>query len=1330
MTTRFISFLSSCLTVFGLGLFSLPALGQAPQERFALNHYAIEDGLSQNAVTDILQDHLGYMWLGTEDGLNRYDGYDFLNFGHLDEDSTSLSNSYIRCLYQDHRQRLWIGTSEGLNRFIPELKKFKQYLTRNETSLNARNIRCVYEDSQGVLWVGTDGGLRVYDEERDRFVPPTNFGLVRVTVLTMFEDREGVFWVGTENGLYQLDRAKKRLVFFQDFGRRITGPVNKILQDREGRVWFGTETGLFRLDKRESELEAMDKLFPEALDPLIVKDFHIDRKNRLWVASYGSGLWIHDFRHNKLTHLKHQQDLPSTLSNDIVLSLFESKAEILWIGTYNGLDVYDQGRAVFTSYYSPLKERLKDFREDVWAVHQTPEGDIWSGTYDGLFKMSASDGSYTHFKHTPGENKNQLPNNHITAIVPAEGGKLWLGTTEGGLSRLDPKTERFENFVRDDENPNQGPADNSVWALFRDRNNILWIGTSQGLSRFDPKTQRFLHYRKSSGSKSLSDNNVWSICEGPKGYLWVATSSGLNRFDRKKGTFETFYHQESDPEKGPSNNYIVCLHADEEGILWLGTHSGGLNSLNLESMRFKHYTERKGLASGVIYGITEDESGNLWLATNRGISRFNRSSERFHNYDTEDGLLASRFNHSAICKTQKGELLFGNTRGINLFHPDSIQDNPYIPPVYITTFKIFNKVITPHNSELLAKDISETPVIQLSHEHYVISLDFVALGFRQSGKNRFTYKLEGFDEEWNYTDSRQRTATYTNLKPGIYKFRVKASNNDGIWNDQGAELTIIVKPPFWDELWFRIVVILLVVIILTTAYRMRVRNIELRRQDLERLVAQQTNDLRREKDKLEHAFEEIKEQKEQILNFNTDLQQKQEEILAQRDDIEQQRNEVQRAAEQIRILTTIGQELTRILDLSELLDTVQHQVSGFMSCDGFGLGLYDEVRESLVFENFWEDGKILPTHQEPLSADWRLSVWCFRHQKEVFINDLRLEFGRYIKGYQMKVNVGRVPNALIYLPLTSQGKRLGVLTLQSFKKGAYTQAHVEILKTLASYISIALENASSYEEIKKAHETIRSTNMRLTDSIRYAQTIQAAILPEEALWTKLFPEHFILYQPKDYVSGDFYWLRQVQHHIFVAVADCTGHGVPGAFMSMVGTRLLNELILQQRMLEPEEILTALDEQIRYALKQEITRNDDGMDIALCRIDQVYGFEHRKVTFAGAKRPLLYVKNQEIHELRGQRRHIGGVRRRRQPKPFEQSSILLDVGDRLYLYSDGYIDQASPDRKKFGSVQLKTLLSQTYSLSLSEQKTAFVEAFVEHKLHERQRDDITFIGIKF
>ena len=790
------------------------APSSAKDHSLKFERISVERGLSQSAVDCMVQDRRGFMWFGTKDGLNRFDGYQFKVFKHDPDEVGSISDNWVEAIFEDRRGRLWIGTWEGgLDLYDPLTERFRHFThdPANPGSLSKNNVLAIYEDRRGILWVGTSNGLNRFDSTRgefERYLPDPQDGaaLSSEWVGSIHEDHRGNFWVGTREGLHLLDRETGRFRCYLPDGENPQSGGNHIQtigEDPDGSLWLGTNQGLyhFNIDSETFTHYQLNPADPHSLSGNQVRSVFLDRTGTLWVGTLNGGLNRYNRESGGFRQYRHNAEDPASLSVDDVFSIREDRAGGLWIGTGKGVNYADRAVSPFRHYQHDPQDSQSLSHNSVWSIYEDRAGTVWIGTLSGgLNAFDVTRETFTHYQHDPA-NPRSLSSNTVWAIYEDERGNLWVGTRGGGLNLMNRSNRTFRRFVNNPNDP-QSIGHDWVTTIYPDRRNdgnTLWIGTwGGGLKHFDPASGTFRHYlHDPEDPHSLSINGVWTIRQDHRGELWIGTEDGLNRFDPESGSFQRFQPEPGNP-LSLSHNWITVIHEDHAGELWIGT-DWGLNKYVREQGHFLHFLEKNGLPNDVIYGILEDDAGNLWISTNKGLSRFNPTAQTFKNYDIRDGLQSNEFNGGAYCRTRSGEMYFGGINGFNVFDPSEVKDNDYLPPVVITAFRRYNS----DDSEGMAvseKGISAREEVVLSYNDNIITFEFAALSYRNPVKNQYAYKLEGFNEHWIQLGNR-REATFTDLDPGEYVLRVKGSNNDGVWNEAGTQLRIRITPPIWRTTW-------------------------------------------------------------------------------------------------------------------------------------------------------------------------------------------------------------------------------------------------------------------------------------------------------------------------------------------------------------------------------------------------------------------------------------------------------------------------------------------------------------------------------------------------
>ncbi|SEI74009.1 Signal transduction histidine kinase [Dyadobacter koreensis] len=830
---------------------SCPCFAQIPNPRF--KHITTNDGLSQSHISAILKDRRGFMWFGSEDGLNKYDGYEFIHYKHDPNDSSSITDSYIQDILEDKEGNLWIGTSNGLDKFDREKNSFVHYPDKNGN----HDIQDIFQDSKNRIWLATNQGLFLFNVQTGKYISyqhigKKRYGLAYAYVYQVTEDKNGALWLGTDQGLFKFELP----------GGKTTGYFN----DSE--------------NKKSLVSDWIITLFT-------------DSRGNLWVGTHGGGVSLYNFKTDSFTNFLNNPKDGSSIAHNDILAINESDDGNIWIGTENGgVSVYSFRTGRFTNYSQNPNDNSTLSNNSIYSIYPDDAGNVWLGTYAGGVNFLPKFGEkFTSYKQIPG-NPNSLSNNTVLAIKgDLIDDYIWIGTDGGGLDLFNRKTKTFRHFRNDASNPksisndyviaitqisqdvlalgfhNGGfdffnvktgvaehhlPKENDqnslsisdVNNIFRDRDGNIWLGTWKGgLNFYDNKTGKITRYRHNPLSKtSLSDDIVTTVFQDRKGNIWVGTYNGLNLLtpDRKH-----FIHYQRDVrnKKSLSHDKIQSILEADNGNLWLGTVGGGLNYFDRKNQTFTSFTEKDGLASNVVFAIRKDKDNDLWLSTNKGLSQFNPDKKTFKNFSPSDGLQGNEFRDNSSFQTADGQMFFGGVNGFTTFYPDSIRENSFIPPVYITGFQIFNKpVAAGDETGTLEKDINETKRITLSYDQSVFTFEFAALSYTVPSKNRYAYKLEGFDKDWNYIGNK-RTATYTNLNPGTYIFRVKGSNNDGVWNELGNSVEVIITPPFWLTWWFKLGGFILLIGSAIAFYKIRTYSIRVQKRALEKQIRERTQQL-------------------------------------------------------------------------------------------------------------------------------------------------------------------------------------------------------------------------------------------------------------------------------------------------------------------------------------------------------------------------------------------------------------------------------------------------------------------------------------------------------
>jgi signal transduction histidine kinase/ligand-binding sensor domain-containing protein len=1012
---------------------------QAPAARF--EHLTIVDGLSNNIVETILQDRYGFLWVGTDDGLNRYDGYEFTVFRHDQADAASLADSAVTVLYEDRAGELWVGTLAGLDRFDRASGTFVHY----PAHLDSAAISGLYEDNAGTLWVGLYSyGLARLDRATGfvGVVAPAGTSIADfrrpsgTAISTFYEDEQGQLWLGSYGGLDRYDRASGTFVHYRHVASDPTslsgGAVAKILEDSQGTLWVSTAGGLDRFDPATQSFAHYrnDPNDPNSLVDDRTMSVLEDRAGRLWVATLG-GLDQLDRAQDRFLHYRHDPNQPFSLGNDIVLALYEDRSGVLWVGTYGGLSKYSPATSHFTLYQARPGE-LGGLSDNITScVYEDRSGVLWVGTFNGgLNRLDRATGRATAYRHDPADPKS-LAYDFVITIYEDPAGVLWVSLDNGWLDRFDP---RDGTFLHADLSPYGGAR-----VLLEDSAGKRWGGTGMGLALLGKAMEVLAVYRPMDDPYNATP--VTALLEDRTGRLWVGTSDkGLYYWDDSRKQLMPYLYNAGDRQMA-HRDAVLAIHEGPPGILWTSKLSSGLERLDLSDGAYSRYAPANpaGRANQQVRQcLLEDPAGFLWLGTSVGLSRFDPQTATFRNYGVQDGLPGGEL--LSCYRSKSGEVFFTSLNGLIAFDPAQMQDNAQPPPVVITAlFK---------SNQRVAGDVQPGQGIQLAYNDNYVSFEYAALDYQAPGRNLYAYRMEGLDSGWTDAGTR-RHADYPNLPPGDYVFRVKAANNDGYWNEEGAVLYIAVVPPLWGRWWFQGLMALALVGGALGAYLWRIRSIRTRNRDLETQVANRTREL---------AALTAAEQ---------------------------------RRAEQFRVLAEIGRQITSVLDIDQLLVQVVRLVQQTFSYYHVGVGMIegDEVVYRVGAGALWDDPGFQFRPAQLKVGREGLTGWVASTGEPVLVGDVSQD-PRYV---WMQ---GSATRSECVVPIKIKGQVVGVLDTQSDRPDSFDATDLAVLQLLAHQAGVAIENARLYGQAQEAavlaerNRVARDLHDSVTQSL-YSLTLMA-----------------------------------------------------------------------------------------------------------------------------------------------------------------------------------------------------------------------------------------------
>lgn len=903
------------LFFFFLILISSNSFGQNGNIEF--DQYATNHGLSNGYVNAILQDNRGFIWIGTANGLNRFDGIAFKAYRSDIKDSTTIPGSGITSLVEDAHGNIWVMTSNTLCVYNREKDNF----LRKTLMVNGRNYNNFFlysslVDSKGYLWASSPN-VGIFRFKMDKNFSISNSVIksdlylldendvdntLKSNVYSFVEDEEGKIWVASQsNKLFYFDDQQNKFLAKEIDLPEVKSFSNKrkgLFKDRDGDFFISIEDNGLVMWKRGLNEFRLYKPNGTNTGPRgkVLSAIAEDKDGLIWVGDRNSeGISIFNKKTGTFSYCQSDVLDPHSLNTNKINCIYRDRTESMWVGTIIGVNKYSPGKIKFKRYFSNPNSPGKLSFNNTLSFAEGKTGEIWIGTDGGgLNKLDRETGVFSHFKDNPSD-PNSLSSNAVISICADHEGTLWMGTYHGGLARM--KNGKFDAFYPDPANP-YSISDRNVWYVFEDSKQNLWAGTlNSGLELFDRKTGRFYHYTSSDGdSTSIRNNSVVEIYEDSKQNLYITGNQGVSIIDLKAYDFSgprpdlkfrNLVHQEG--RNSLISNDIYCVAEDKEGNLWFGTLGSGIDKLEPASGKFTNYSIKDGLPGNTVTSILVDDSNNLWLATDKGLAKFNPKTKEVVVFDQKDGLQNKSLKSWAI-KTKDGEMFFGGPDGFNSFYPERIihGQNQNKPPVIITGLKIFNKPVKIgeqfNNRILLVDAISETSEMELSYRENYFTFEFIALDYMAPEKNNYAYMMEGFDEGWVQCGTK-REANYTNLDPGVYKFRVKASNNDGVWNEEGAVIRIVILPPWWETWWFRLFAVLTILFVLAYIYYSRVKHFENQKLLLEKLVAEKTSELQQMNSKLIKQAEELNETNSLLEERQEQIEEQSEELLVQKESL-------------------------------------------------------------------------------------------------------------------------------------------------------------------------------------------------------------------------------------------------------------------------------------------------------------------------------------------------------------------------------------------------------------------------------------------------------------
>lgn len=875
----------------------------------------LNNGLSTNIVNYIYQDKKGWMWFSTSQGLNQYDGNKIKIF-KSNIDSKSLTGGLIRFIFEDSKGDLWVGTEiGGLNRFNRETETFTCLYDKDKNNKNiSYSANTIAEDRSGNLWIGTSFGLKKLNRKTNRFTTiyksnDTVNSLVNNFIRKIFFDSTGKLWIGTFNGLDCYNPKDNKFIHHAIFNPKTTDKsVCEIYEDNKGKIWIGTYTeGVFVYDPVSQSFE---NLIPDKSEiySKTIRAILQDNSGNMWIGTK-NGLYLYSEATKQYAHYVRNEKNPVSICHNSVLSLCKDSKGDIWIGSRGGINYLVNEKQVFRHYNSFPNDNKFLNSDDIFTFWLDKNNDIWIGTdFGGINILNQKNNTFQYLnqKSTNG----RLSNNSIKTLTADGKGNLWIGTYQGGINVLNLKTKKITNYTRG-INQTNSISDTKVWTILRDHNNNMWIGTGRGVDYYDSKKEKFTHCK-------FTEKQVDWFAEDSENNIWIGTNPEIIIYNIPSNTYKKYI----------INTRTRGFCEDHLNRIWLATETKGVLLFDKSSGKvLKSFNEDLGLASNSTLSIIEDNSGALWTGTANGLSQILPEKNKIRSFYKEDGTNITHYNYGACYKLPSGELIFGGFNGFVIFDPKKVKDNGYLPPVILTDIKINNKPVPIGKNSPLQKHISETKRIVLHYNQNFLTFEYVALNFCTPNHNRYKYKMEGVDKDWNNVGNK-REAIYTDLQPGTYTFSVIACNNDNQWNQVGTSLIIQIIPPIYKTLFFKITLCILLIITIIYIIYIRNKRVKLINKELEKLVYKKTLDLQKAADQLEESQSEIMAQNEEIEKQNEFLKELNEKISLQNRALETYSNDLERKVEERTLELQLAKNKAEESDKlkSSILANMSHEI--------------------------------------------------------------------------------------------------------------------------------------------------------------------------------------------------------------------------------------------------------------------------------------------------------------------------------------------------------------------------------------------------------------------
>ncbi len=1034
------------------------------QSQYRFKYLTVDQGLSNNRVKTISQDSQGFIWIATNDGIDKFDGQTVFTYRHDSLDSTTILSNDVNTIFQDSKNSLWIGSSEGLNIYNSNLNIFNRF-SHEDIDWPIGKVNAIAEDKEGRLWIGASSGLYAYNLNTLKIKYFSNKennprGIPQNQISRLLVDKKGNVWFSVrENGLCRYNPNDDSFDFYKNDPENSSSisdnQIESLYEDNNGDLWAGTLNNGINLYVPGSNSFIRTIPDPENNYSTRVRAIFEDLKGDLFLGT-SAGLYRRNNNTNEYDHYAYEGHNFSRLTQNSILCSFIDNTGTLWIGTFSGGINYTNLNKKEFIHYQAGKDNNKFLSgANIFAITEDQKGNLWVGGTNGLNYLDKTTYTFKYFLNDP-NNPFSLSYNDIKALECDKKGNLWIGTNKGGLNYYNTETGKFISYKHDPEKPNS-ISGNRIYGLLSDIDNNLWIITNTtadaqylSVDYLPNGSEEFTH---------LNEKSYFGLDEDENGDIYIGGVNGFWIFSKN----DSIYSFISNDIIGNVNT----IKKDSENRIWIGSEKG-LARYNIEDKSFARFSKDNGYPISEVFGILEDNSKNLWVSTNSGLIKIINITENIENdkikvFDSEDGLQSKQFNYNAYFKSRSGEMAFGGINGFNTFYPENIVENPLPPNVLLTDLKILNTTCPigekVNGRIILDKSISSIDEIKLRERQNVFTLEFAALHYANPKKNIFKYKLEGFDKNWQFRNAGSNFASYSNLPAGDYTFFLTAANNDGVWNENLLQLKIKIIPAFWKTFWFYALVIASIIFVVWIFLKMREKQVKLDKEQL--------------KKELDKGKAEIEKQKEEILQHQDFIKQKEEQVA-----ISKWFNE---GIVKFSDLLSSNQE-----NAEKLLQEVISNLVPYVQADQGGIFLIndenqveekkDEVLELIASYAYSED----KLEKNSFLSGEGLIGTCFRDSKTIRIDNLPPDYTVIGSGLGE-----HSPKHLVLIPIKLGEYKIGVIELTSFQP--IEENKVELIEKIAENITSILSIMRSKEH---ALQTANTANLQKEELLEQEEEIR------------------------------------------------------------------------------------------------------------------------------------------------------------------------------------------------------------------------------------------------